>query len=50
MDMIRIYKSLLRPNKQKQSALNFLLRQACMVYNTALEQRIKVYQETYSLD
>ena len=44
--MIRSYRYLLRPNKQQTSTLNFLLWQARIVYNTALEQRIKIYQET----
>ena len=44
--MLRTYKYLLRPNNQQARQLDFLLWQSLWVYNTALEQRITVYQET----
>jgi putative transposase len=44
--MIRTYKYLLRPNKQQDAALDFLLWQSRLVYNAALEERIRSYQET----
>jgi putative transposase len=40
------YKYQLRPNKEQDLALDFLLWQARTVYNAALEQRIQVYKET----
>ena len=43
--MIRTYKYLLRPNRQQEAALDFLLWQSRLVYNAALEQRIQAYKE-----
>jgi len=44
--MKRTYKYRLYPNKAQDKALDFLLWQTRNVYNAALEQRIKTYQET----
>jgi putative transposase len=44
--MIRTYKYLLRPKKQEEQSLDFLLWQSRLVYNAALEQRITTYRET----
>lgn len=44
--MLRTYKYLLRPNKEQAEQLDFLLWQSRRIYNAALEQRIKAYQET----
>lgn len=44
--MIRTYKYLLRPNNEQFKRLDYLLLQHRLMYNTALEQRIKVYKET----
>ena len=44
--MLRTYKYLLRPNPQQEADLDFLLWQSRRVYNAALDQRIRTYQET----
>jgi len=44
--MFRTYKYLLRPNTEQTKRLEILLWQSRLVYNAALEQRIKTYQET----
>ena len=44
--MLRTFKYLLRPTLLQDQALDFLLWQARLLYNAALEQRITVYQET----
>jgi putative transposase len=44
--MLRTYKYLLRPNEQQIEQLDFLLWQSRLVYNAALEGRIRTYQET----
>jgi putative transposase len=44
--MFRTYKYLLRPNPAQTKRLEYLLWQSRLVYNAALEQRIKTYQET----
>ncbi len=44
--MLRTYKYLLRPNSDQAKQLDFLLWQSRVIYNAALEQRIKAYQET----
>jgi putative transposase len=44
--MLRTYKYLLRPEKTQAKALDYLLWQARLVYNAALEQRIATYKET----
>jgi len=44
--MLRTYKYLLRPTHQQAEQLDFLLWQSRNLYNAALEQRIKTYQET----
>lgn len=44
--MIRTYKYELRPTDEQAQALDFLLWQARNVYNAALAQRIRTYQDT----
>ncbi len=44
--MLRTYKYLLRPDEQQANALDFLLWQSRLLYNAALEQRIRTYQDT----
>ncbi len=44
--MLRTYKYLLRPNLEQAKQLDFLLWQSRVIYNAALELRIKAYQET----
>jgi putative transposase len=44
--VIRTYKYLLRPDKEQEQSLDFLLWQSHHLYNAALEQRISVYRET----
>ena len=44
--MLRIYKYLLRPTPEQEGRLDFLLWQARMIYNAALEQRITTYKDT----
>ncbi len=44
--MIRTFKYLLRPTPQHAQTLDFLLWQSRLIYNAALEQRIRFYQET----
>lgn len=44
--MFRNYKYLLRPTRQQESLLDFQLWQSRLIYNAALEERIKVYRET----
>jgi len=44
--MKRTYKYRLYPNRTQDKALDFLLWQGRNLYNAALEQRIKTYQET----
>ncbi|OGG46110.1 MAG: hypothetical protein A3F84_26835 [Candidatus Handelsmanbacteria bacterium RIFCSPLOWO2_12_FULL_64_10] len=44
--MRRTYKYRLYPNRAQAKALDFLLWQGRNLYNAALEQRIKTYQET----
>jgi putative transposase len=44
--MLRTYKYLLRPNNEQIRQLDFLLWQSRLAYNAALEQRIRIYQET----
>jgi putative transposase len=44
--MLRIYKYLLRPNIEQIKQLDYLLWQSRLSYNSALEQRITIYQET----
>jgi putative transposase len=44
--MIRTYKYRLYPTNAQEKALDFLLWQARLLYNAALEQRITVYKET----
>ena len=44
--MFRTYNYLLRPNTEQTKRLEILLWQSRLVYNAALEQRIKTYQET----
>ena len=44
--MLRTYKYLLRPNIEQIKQLDYLLWQSRLSYNSALEQRITVYQET----
>lgn len=44
--MLRTGKYLLRPNPEQAQYLDFLLWQSRLIYNAALEQRIKTYQET----
>jgi putative transposase len=44
--MLRTGKYLLRPNTEQVKQLDFLLWQSRLIYNAALEQRIKTYQET----
>jgi putative transposase len=42
----RTYKYRLYPNRAQEKALDFLLGQGRKLYNAALEQRVKTYQET----
>jgi putative transposase len=44
--VIRTYRYFLRPNKQQEQSLGFLLWQSRNLYNAALEQRINIYRET----
>jgi putative transposase len=44
--MLRTYKYLLRPTAEQERGLEYLLGQARLVYNAALEQRISTYQDT----
>jgi len=44
--MMRNYKYLLRPSKKQDQMLDFLLWQERIIYNAALEKRIRMYQET----
>jgi putative transposase len=44
--MLRTYKYLLRPTTDQEHSLDFLLWQARLAYNAALEQRITTYRET----
>ncbi|OGG45115.1 MAG: hypothetical protein A3F84_11860 [Candidatus Handelsmanbacteria bacterium RIFCSPLOWO2_12_FULL_64_10] len=44
--MKRTYKYRLYPNRVQDKALDFLLWQGRNLYNAALEQRVKTYQET----
>ena len=44
--MIRTYKYLLRPNLEQSNQLDFLLCQSRLIYNAALEQRIRNFRET----
>ena len=44
--MLRTYKYLLRPDPEQAQQLDFLLEQSRLVYNAALEQRIRLYRET----
>lgn len=44
--MIRTYKYLLRPDKEQEQSLDFLLWQSRNLYNAALEERISVYRDT----
>jgi transposase len=44
--MLRTYKYLLRPNIEQIKQLDYLLWQSRLSYNSALEQRITIYQET----
>jgi putative transposase len=45
-EMMRNYKYLLRPSKKQDQMLDFLLWQERIIYNAALEKRIRMYQET----
>ena len=44
--MLRTFKYQLRPDEAQAQALDYLLWQARLVYNAALEQRITTYKET----
>lgn len=44
--MIRTYKYRLYTNKSQRDALDFILWQQRILYNAALEQRKRVYEET----
>lgn len=43
--MFRNFKYLLRPTRQQETLLDFQLWQSRLIYNAALEERIKAYQE-----
>jgi putative transposase len=44
--MFRNYRYLLRPTRQQERLLDFQLWQSRLIYNAALEERIKAYRET----
>jgi putative transposase len=46
MIMFRTYKYLLRPSSKQDRQMDYLLWQARLIYNAALEQKINAYQET----